>query len=77
MSVLEQNHNAYDNYPVLQTVLMGNQPLFKIKEEIENLYAKPNFSDADGEKVGLLQVDFEEMDGWNAESDAASLLSNL
>ena len=76
MSVLEQNHNAYDNYPVLQT-LMGNQPLFKIKEEIENLYAKPNFSDADGEKVGLLQVDFEEMDGWNAESDAASLLSNL
>jgi len=77
MSVLEQNHNAYDNYPVLQTVLMGNQPLFKIKEEIENLYAKPNFSDADGEKVGLLQVDFEEMGGWNAESDAASLLSNL
>ena len=77
MSVLEQNHNAYDNYPVLQTVLMGNQPLFKIKEEIENLYAKPNFSDADGEKVGLLQVDFEEMDGWNAESEAASLLSNL
>lgn len=77
MSVLEQNHNAYDNYPVLQTVLMGNQPLFKIKEEIENLYAKPNFSDADGEKVGLLQVDFEEMNGWNAESDAASLLSNL
>jgi len=77
MSVLEQNHNAYDNYPILQTVLMGNQPLFKIKEEIENLYAKPNFSDADGEKVGLLQVDFEEMDGWNAESDAASLLSNL
>tara|TARA_B100000963_G_scaffold151413_1_gene131950 strand:- start:1429 stop:3051 length:1623 start_codon:yes stop_codon:yes gene_type:complete len=77
MSVLEQNHNAYDNYPVLQTVLMGNQPLFKIKEEIENLYAKPNFSDADGEKVGLLQVDFEEIDGWNAESDAASLLSNL
>ncbi len=77
MSVLEQNHNAYDNYPVLQTVLMGNQPLFKIKEEIENLYAKPNFSDADGEKVGLLQVDFEEMDGWNADSDAASLLSNL
>ncbi len=77
MSVLEQNHNAYDNYPVLQTVLMGNKPLFKIKEEIENLYAKPNFSDADGEKVGLLQVDFEEMDGWNAESDAASLLSNL
>ena len=77
MSVLEQNHNACDNYPVLQTVLMGNQPLFKIKEEIENLYAKPNFSDADGEKVGLLQVDFEEMDGWNAESDAASLLSNL
>ena len=77
LSVLEQNHNAYDTFPVLETVLMGNKPLFQIKQAIEDLYAKPDFSDADGERVGELQIEFEEMDGWNAESDAASLLSNL
>ena len=77
LSVLEQNHNAYDEYPVLETVLRGNKPLFKIKQAIEDLYAKPDFSDADGERVGELQIEFEEMEGWNAESDAASLLSNL
>ena len=77
MSVLEQNHNACDEYSVLETVLRGNKPLFIIKQAIEDLYAKPNFSDADGERVGELQVEFEEMDGWNAESAAASLLSNL
>ena len=77
MSVLEQNHNAYDNYPVLDTVLRGNHPLFKIKKQIDDLYAKPDFSDSDGVRVGELQIEFEEMDGWNAESDAASLLSNL
>ena len=77
MSVLEQNHNAYDNHPVLDTVLRGNNPLFKIKKQIENLYAKPDFTDSDGVRVGELQIKFEEMDGWNAESDAASLLSNL
>ena len=77
MSVLEQNHNAYDAYSVLETVLRGNKPLFKIKQTIEELYAKSDFSDSDGEKVGELQIKFEEMDGWNAESDAASLLSNL
>ena len=77
LSVLEQNHNAYDVFPVLETVMRGNKPLFKIKQTIEDLYAKPDFSDADGERVGELQIEFEEMDGWNAESDAASLLSNL
>jgi ATPase subunit of ABC transporter with duplicated ATPase domains len=77
MSVLEQNHNAYDEHPVLETVLRGNQPLFQIKQAIEDLYAKPDFSDADGKRVGELQMEFEEMGGWNAESDAASLLSNL
>ncbi|NBS19848.1 MAG: ATP-binding cassette domain-containing protein, partial [Flavobacteriia bacterium] len=77
LSVLEQNHNAYDANTVLETVLRGNQPLFKIKQAIEDLYAKSDFSDADGERVGELQLEFEEMDGWNAESDAASLLSNL
>ena len=49
----------------------------KIKKQIEELYAKPDFSDSDGVRVGELQIEFEEMDGWNAESDAASLLSNL
>ncbi|MDT0643503.1 ATP-binding cassette domain-containing protein [Zunongwangia sp. F363] len=77
MSVLEQNHNLYDEYPVLETVIRGNKPLFKIKMEMEEIYAKEDFSEADGEKVGLLQAEFEEMDGWNAESSAASLLSSL
>ena len=77
MSVLEQNHNAYDAYTVLETVLRGNKPLFKIKQTIEELYSKSDFSESDGEKVGELQIKFEEMEGWNAESDAASLLSNL
>ncbi len=77
MSVLEQNHNLYDEYPVLETVIMGNKPLFKIKKEMDDIYAKEDFNDADGERVGVLQVEFEEMNGWNAESDAASLLSNL
>ncbi|HET7361087.1 MAG TPA: ATP-binding cassette domain-containing protein [Salinimicrobium sp.] len=77
MSVLEQDHNVYDEYPVLQTVIMGNKPLYKIKKEMDDIYAKPDFSDADGERVGILQVEFEEMNGWNAESDAAALLSYL
>ncbi|TDN88779.1 ATPase subunit of ABC transporter with duplicated ATPase domains [Salegentibacter sp. 24] len=77
MSVLEQNHNLYDDTPVLDTVILGNQPLAKIKKEMDEIYSKEDFSDADGERVGVLQVEFEEMNGWNAESDAASLLSNL
>ena len=74
---LEQNHNLYDEYPVLETVIMGNKPLYKIKKEMDEIYAKEDFNDADGERVGVLQVEFEEMDGWNADSNAASLLSNL
>ncbi|HSI68895.1 MAG TPA: ATP-binding cassette domain-containing protein [Gillisia sp.] len=77
MSVLEQNHNLYDDYPVLETVIIGNKPLYKIKKEMDEIYAKEDFNDADGERVGVLQVEFEEMDGWNADSNAASLLSNL
>src|SRR5210317_2315435 len=77
MSVLEQNHNAYDEVPVLETVLRGNINLFKIKSEMDALYAKPDFSDADGERVGVLQMEYEEMNGWNADSEAAALLSNL
>ncbi|RLD29425.1 MAG: ABC-F family ATPase [Bacteroidetes bacterium] len=75
MSVLEQNHNLYDEHPVLETVIMGNKPLFKIKSEIDALYA--SYSDENAEKIGELQVQFEEMNGWNADSDAAALLSNL
>ncbi|MCT6868333.1 ATP-binding cassette domain-containing protein [Apibacter sp.] len=77
MSVLEQNHFAYDAYPVLETVIKGNQKLFHIKEEMDALYAKPDFSDEDGVKAGELGVIYEEMGGWNAESDAGTLLSNL
>ena len=77
MSVLEQDHNMYDEYAVLDTVITGNKPLAKIKKEMDDIYAKEDFNDADGERVGVLQVEFEEMDGWNAESNAASLLSNL
>ena len=77
MSVLEQNHFAYDEHQVLQSVIMGNKPLYAIKKEMDDLYANPDFSDADSERVGELQIKFEEMDGWNADSDAAALLSNL
>ena len=75
MSVLEQNHNAYDEFPVLETVVRGNKDLFNIKSEIDALYA--DYTDENAEKIGELQVLFEEMDGWNADSNAAALLSNL
>ncbi|NQX76126.1 ATP-binding cassette domain-containing protein [Gilvibacter sp.] len=77
MSVLEQNHNVFDEHTVLETVIMGNKPLYEVKTEMDQIYAKPDFNDADGERVGELQVIFEEMNGWNADSDAAALLSNL
>jgi ATPase subunit of ABC transporter with duplicated ATPase domains len=77
MSVLEQNHFAFDEKQVLETVIMGNKELFKIKQEMDQIYAKPDFSDADSDRVGVLQLEYEEMDGWNAESSAAALLSNL
>ena len=77
LSVLEQNHNAFDEYPVLETVLRGNKELFAVKSEMDTIYAKEDFSDADGERVGELQIVFEEMNGWNADSEAAALLSNL
>ena len=77
MSVLEQNHFAYDEHQVLESVIMGNKPLYAIKKEMDDLYANPDFSDVDSERVGELQIKFEEMDGWNADSDAAALLSNL
>ena len=75
MSVLEQNHNAYDQYMVLESVVMGNKSLFEVKKEIDALYA--DYSDENADRIGELQVTFEEMNGWNAESEAAALLSNL
>ena len=77
MSVLEQDHFAYDNFTVLETVLRGNKKLFEIKEEMDALYAKPDFSNEDGIKAGELGVIYDEMGGWNAESDAQTMLSNV
>lgn len=77
MSVLNQNHNMFDEHTVLETVMMGNKTLFAVKKEMDEIYLKPDFSDKDGERVGELQVIFEEMNGWNADSDAAAMLSNL
>ncbi|MCW1952559.1 MAG: ATP-binding cassette domain-containing protein [Flavobacteriia bacterium] len=75
MSILEQNHNAYDENTVLETVVKGNKPLFAIKNEIDALYA--DYDDKHADRIGELQVQFEEMNGWNADSDAAAMLSNL
>ena len=75
MSVLNQNHNMFDEHTVLETVLMGNKVLFAIKKEMDDLYA--DYSDENADRIGELQIQFDEMNGWNADSDAASLLSNL
>ena len=75
MSVLTQDHYAFDEFPVLETVVMGNKDLFAIKSKIDALYA--DYSDENADKIGELQVTFEEMNGWNADSDAAAMLSNL
>ena len=77
MSVLKQNHFEFDQVPVLQTVLMGNRKLMDVMQEKDAIYAKEDFSDADGVKAAELENIFAEMDGWNAESDASQLLSNL
>jgi len=77
MAVLSQNHFAFDQYPVLQTVIMGHQRLFEIMTEKDALYAKEDFSDADGMRASELEGEFADLEGWNAETDAASLLSNL
>ena len=77
LSVLDQDHFKYDTFTVLDTVLMGHQPLWANMKEREALYMKPDFNDEDGNRVAELEERFAEMDGWNAESDAAMLLSNL
>jgi len=77
MAVLKQDHYAFDEFSVIETVMMGHKELYDIMKEKDAIYAKENFSDADGERAGELEAKFAEMDGWNAESDAATLLSNL
>ena len=77
LSVLEQDHFKYDEYPVLDTVIMGNQRLYDIMKEKDALYAKPDFSDEDGIRASELEGEFAEMNGWEAESDAATLLNGL
>lgn len=77
LSVLSQDHFAFDEYTVMNTVLMGHSVLWGIMEEKDALYAKPDFSDEDGIRAAELEEKFAEMEGWNAESDAAQLLSGL
>jgi len=77
MSVLKQNHYEFDEIPVLETVIRGNSTLFDVMKAKDAIYAKEDFSEEDGIKAGELEALFAEMDGWNAESDAATLLSNL
>lgn len=77
MAVLKQNHYEFDENEVLDTVIMGHKELYDIMEEKNALYEKPDFSEADGERASELESTFAEMDGWNAESDAAGMLSAL
>jgi ATPase subunit of ABC transporter with duplicated ATPase domains len=77
MAVLRQEHTIFDNHPVLETVIMGHKRLYDIMKEKEALYAKADFSDEDGMRASELEAEFADMEGWNAETDAASLLSNL
>lgn len=77
LSVLEQDHFKYDEYSVRDTVLMGHQPLWQNMKEREALYMKPDFNEEDGIKVAELEDKFAQMDGWNAESDADQMLTNL
>jgi len=77
LSVLSQDHFAFDEYSVLDTVMKGHSQLWDIMQEKNAIYAKPDFSDADGLKAAELEEVFADMEGWNAESDAATLLSDL
>ena len=77
LAVLKQNHFEFDQFEVLQTVIMGHKRLFEIMQEKDALYAKPDFSDADGMRTAELEGEFADLEGWNAETDAATLLSNL
>ena len=77
LSVLEQDHFKFDEYRVLDTVLMGHEPLWNNMKEREALYAKPEMTEEDGNRAAELELKFAEMDGWEAESNAAQMLSNL
>lgn len=77
LSVLKQDHFEYDEFTVMNTVLMGHEPLWRVMQEKDEIYAKTDFTDQDGLKAGELEEKFAEMDGWNAESDVANLLSGL
>ena len=77
LSYLKQDHNLYNDYTVLDTVIMGNDRLYKIMKEKETLYMKENFTDEDGIKVGELEAEFEALNGWQADSDASILLAGL
>ena len=77
MAVLKQNHFEFDKEPVLQTVIMGHKRLHEIMVEKDAIYAKPDFNEEDGMRTGELEAEFADLEGWNAETDAASLLSNL
>lgn len=77
MAVLNQNHYEFDEFPVIETVMMGYKEMYAIMKEKDAIYLKEDFSDKDGERAGELEHLFAEMDGWNAESNAATMLSNL
>ncbi|MBP3713051.1 MAG: ATP-binding cassette domain-containing protein [Bacilli bacterium] len=77
MSILKQDHNAFDSEEVLRTVLLGYKRLVEVMDEKDALYSKPDFSEEDGQKAGDLENEFAEMNGWNAESDASNLLNSL
>ena len=77
VSVLEQDHNSHNEFTIIDTVLKGNNELYFVKKEMDSIYAKSNFSSEDADRVGELQNRFEEMNGWSAESEASTLLSNI
>ena len=77
LSVLKQDHFAYEKFTVMDTVIMGNQELYSIMKEKDAIYAKPDFSEEDGMKAAKLEERFAELDGWNAEADAAVLLNDV
>ena len=77
LSVLEQDHFKYDEYPVMDTVIMGNERLYQIMKEKDAIYAKEDFTDEDGIRASELEGEFAEMDGWEAESNASMLLNGL
>lgn len=77
LSILKQDHYAFDEFPVLQTVLMGNERLYRVMQEKDALYAKPDFSEEDGIRASDLETEFAELNGWEAESEAAVMLAGL